>query len=148
MLANFVRAIKSSMCPFYICRPRACSVHKKMWPRVWNSLPNILASSSLSISFLKFTTSSQSSTSRQHVKLLSTSWAPIFKLLWLNKNPIEHEPWHICFFSFPMCCNIGYFSVKFVMLNTCQSKTPFDLLKCSSIALFHEHMCNFFEYFV
>jgi hypothetical protein len=40
------------------------------------------------------------------VKLLSTSRAPIFKLLWLSKNPIEHEPWHIYFFSFPICAAI------------------------------------------
>jgi hypothetical protein len=26
------------------------------------------------------------------VKLFSTSEAPIFKLLWSSKNPIEHEP--------------------------------------------------------
>jgi hypothetical protein len=35
------------------------------------------------------------------------------------------------------------FSIKFIMPNTCQSITPFDLLKCLSIALFHEHKCIF-----
>jgi hypothetical protein len=65
--------------------------------------------------------------------------------LWSSKNPIEHEPWHICFFAFAMCYNIGYFSIKFIMPNICQSRTPFDLLKCLSIALLHEHMGIFFE---
>jgi len=143
IFANFVRTTKSLMCPFYTCRPPTFLMHKKMWLGVWNSAPNIMGSSSLSTSFLRFTTSRQSSTSQWHVELLSTSWTPVFKLLWSNKNPIEHECWHICFFSFfPMCCNIGYFSIKFIMPNICQSITPFDLLKCMSIILLHQHMCN------
>jgi hypothetical protein len=145
---NFARAIKSSVCPFCTCKPPTFSVYKKMWFQVWNSSPNNLVASFLSTSFLRFTTSYQSFVSRQHVKILSTLGALVFKLLWLSENPIEHELWHICFLSFPMRYNIGYLSVKFVALNTYQSITPFDWLKCLSIVLLHEHMHDFFEYLV
>ncbi len=148
MSTNFTKSTESLVCPFCICKPLAFSMHKKMWLGVWNFAPNNLVASFLSTSFLKFTTSCQSFTSQQHVKLFSTSRALVFKLLWSNKNPIEHEPWHICFFSFPMCCNNGYVSDKFVAPITCQSKTPFEWLKCMSTILLHEHMCNFFEYLV
>ncbi len=126
MLTSFAKATESSMCPFHTCKPPTFSMHETMWPKVWNSSPNNLVASYLSTSFFRLTTSYQSSTSQWHVKLLSTSRAPIFKLLWSIKNPIKHKPWHIYFFSFPMCCNIGYFSIKFVVPNTYQSKTPFD----------------------
>jgi len=29
-----------------------------------------------------------------------------FQVLWSSENPIEHELWHICLFSFHMCYNI------------------------------------------
>ncbi len=117
-----------------------------MWLGVWNSSANSIAASFLSTSFLRFTTSCQSSTSWWHVKILSTLETPIFKLLWSNENPTEHELWHIYFLSLPMRCNIGYFFIKFVAFNICQSKTSFDWLKCLSTSLLHEHTFNFFEY--